>query len=170
MAQRKKMFEAVVHGIFLLLGLITVGCVLLITVYLIISGIPAIQKIGLVPFLTGKVWSSTSAEPKYGILPFILSSIYGTLGATLIGVPVGLLTAVFLSKAADPKVRTVVVTAIELLSGIPSVVFGLLGMQVLVPAVAKAFGKALGDSNSVYIRAEKARKADKKSPAKKSGK
>ena len=72
MAEMKKMFEAVVHGIFLLLGLITVGCVLLITVYLIISGIPAIQKIGLVPFLTGKVWSSTSAEPKYGILPFIL--------------------------------------------------------------------------------------------------
>ena len=138
------MFEAVVHGVFLLLGLITVGCVLLITVYLVISGIPAIQKIGLVPFLTGKVWSSTSAEPKYGILPFVLSSIYGTLGASLIGVPVGLLTAVFLSKAAAPGVRNVVVTAVELLSGIPSVVFGLLGMQVLVPAVAKVFGKASG--------------------------
>ena len=80
-------------------------------------------------------------RPEVGILPFILSSIYGTLGATLIGVPVGLLTAVFLSKAADPKVRTVVVTAIELLSGIPSVVFGLLGMQVLVPAVAKTFAR-----------------------------
>ena len=144
MAQRKKMFEAVVHGIFLLLGLITVGCVLLITVYLVISGIPAIQKIGLVPFLTGKVWSSTSAKPKYGILPFLLSSIYGTLGASLIGVPVGLLTAVFLSKAAAPGVRNVVVTAVELLSGVPSVVFGLLGMQVLVPAVAKVFGKASG--------------------------
>ena len=83
-------------------------------------------------------------RPKFGILPFILSSVYGTLGATLIGVPIGLLTAVFLSKAAGPKVRTVVVTAIELLSGIPSVVFGLLGMQVLVPAVAKTFGKASG--------------------------
>lgn len=89
MAQRKKMFEAVVHGIFLLLGLITVGCVLLITVYLVISGIPAIQKIGLVPFLTGKVWSSTSAEPKYGILPFILTSVYGTAGAIVLGVPIG---------------------------------------------------------------------------------
>ena len=81
---------------------------------------------------------------KYGILPFVLSSIYGTLGASLIGVPVGLLTAVSLSKAAAPGVRNVVVTAVELLSGVPSVVFGLLGMQVLVPAVAKVFGKASG--------------------------
>ncbi len=97
-----------------------------------------------VRFLLGTEWASTAADPKFGILPFILSSVYGTLGATLIGVPIGLLTAVFLSKAAGPKVRTVVVTAIELLSGIPSVVFGLLGMQVLVPAVAKTFGKASG--------------------------
>ncbi len=136
--------EAVMNFIFFLCGMLAVGCVVLITVYMIISGVPAIHKIGLFKFLLGTEWASTAADPKFGILPFILSSIYGTLGATLIGVPVGLLTAVFLSKAADPKVRTVVVTAIELLSGIPSVVFGLLGMQVLVPAVAKAFGKASG--------------------------
>ena len=134
MAQRKKMFEAVVHGIFLLLGLITVGCVLLITVYLIISGIPAIQKIGLVPFLTGKVWSSTSAEPKYGILPFILTSVYGTAGAIVLGV-----TAVYLSKVAPKKVRTVLEAAVSLLAGIPSVVYGLVGMLVLVPAIRKTF-------------------------------
>ena len=139
MAQRKKMFEAVVHGIFLLLGLITVGCVLLITVYLIISGIPAIQKIGLVPFLTGKVWSSTSAEPKYGILPFILTSVYGTAGAIVLGVPVGFLTAVYLSKVAPKKVRTVLEAAVSLLAGIPSVVYGLVGMLVLVPAIRKTF-------------------------------
>ena len=136
MAQRKKMFEAVVHGIFLLLGLITVGCVLLITVYLVISGIPAIQKIGLVPFLTGKVWSSTSAEPKYGILPFILTSVYGTAGAI---VPIGFLTAVYLSKVAPKKVRTVLEAAVSLLAGIPSVVYGLVGMLVLVPAIRKTF-------------------------------
>ena len=134
MTQRKKMFEAVVHGIFLLLGLITVGCVLLITVYLIISGIPAIQKIGLVPFLTGKVWSSTSAEPKYGILPFIL-----TAGAIVLGVPIGFLTAVYLSKVAPKKVRTVLEAAVSLLAGIPSVVYGLVGMLVLVPAIRKTF-------------------------------
>ena len=139
MAQRKKMFEAVVHGIFLLLGLITVGCVLLITVYLIISGIPAIQKIGLVPFLAGKVWSSTSAEPKYGILPFILTSVYGTAGAIVLGVPVGFLTAVYLSKVAPKKVRTVLEAAVSLLAGIPSVVYGLVGMLVLVPAIRKTF-------------------------------
>lgn len=139
MAQRKKMFEAVVHGIFLLLGLITVGCVLLITVYLIISGIPAIQKIGIVPFLTGKVWSSTSAEPKYGILPFILTSVYGTAGAIVLGVPIGFLTAVYLSKVAPKKVRTVLEAAVSLLAGIPSVVYGLVGMLVLVPAIRKMF-------------------------------
>ena len=139
MAQRKKMFEAVVHGIFLLLGLITVGCVLLITVYLVISGIPAIQKIGLVPFLTGKVWSSTSAEPKYGILPFILTSVYGTAGAIVLGVPIGFLTAVYLSKVAPKKVRTVLEAAVSLLAGIPSVVYGLVGMLVLVPAIRKTF-------------------------------
>ena len=139
MAQRKKWFEAIVHGIFLLLGLITVGCVLLITVYLIISGIPAIQKIGLVPFLTGKVWSSTSAEPKYGILPFILTSVYGTAGAIVLGVPIGFLTAVYLSKVAPKKVRTVLEAAVSLLAGIPSVVYGLVGMLVLVPTIRKAF-------------------------------
>ena len=139
MAQRKKMFEAVIHGIFLLLGLITVGCVLLITVYLIISGIPAIQKIGLVPFLTGKVWSSTSAEPKNGILPFILTSVYGTAGAIVLGVPIGFLTAVYLSKVAPKKVRTVLEAAVSLLAGIPSVVYGLVGMLVLVPAIRKTF-------------------------------
>ena len=139
MAQRKKMFEAVVHGIFLLLGLITVGCVLLITVYLVISGIPAIQKIGLVPFLTGKVWLSTSAEPKYGILPFILTSVYGTAGAIVLGVPIGFLTAVYLSKVAPKKIRTVLEAAVSLLAGIPSVVYGLVGMLVLVPAIRKTF-------------------------------
>ena len=148
MAQRKKMFEAVVHGIFLLLGLITVGCVLLITVYLIISGIPAIQKIGLVPFLTGKVWSSTSAEPKYGILPFILTSVYGTAGAIVLGVPIGFLTAVYLSKVAPKKVRTVLEAAVSLLAGIPSVVYGLVGMLVLVPTIRKVF--RLPDGASLF--------------------
>lgn len=148
MAQRKKMFEAVVHGIFLLLGLITVGCVLLITVYLIISGIPAIQKIGLVPFLTGKVWSSTSAEPKYGILPFILTSVYGTAGAIVLGVPIGFLTAVYLAKVAPKKVRTVLEAAVSLLAGIPSVVYGLVGMLVLVPTIRKVF--RLPDGASLF--------------------
>lgn len=137
--KKNRVFENVVHGIFLLLGLITVGCVLLITVYLIISGIPAIKEIGLVKFLFGKEWASTAVEPKFGILPFILTSVYGTAGAILIGVPVGFFTAVFLSKVAGKKVRSAMETAVSLLAGIPSVVYGLVGMLVLVPAVRSIF-------------------------------
>ena len=139
MKNRKRIFENVVHGIFLVLGLITVGCVLLITVYLIIAGIPAIREIGLWKFLFGKRWASTAAEPAYGILPFILTSIYGTAGAILLGVPVGFLTAVYLSKAANSRVKAVMQSAVSLLAGIPSVVYGLVGMLVLVPGVRKLF-------------------------------
>ena len=131
--------EDVVHGVFLFLGLITVVCVLLITVYLIVSGLPAILKIGLGKFLFGSEWASTAAEAKFGILPFILTSVYGTCGAILIGVPVGFLTAVFLSKMAPKKLRTVMESAVSLLAGIPSVVYGLVGMLVLVPGIRKLF-------------------------------
>lgn len=98
--KKNKVFETAVHGVFLLLGLITVGCVLLITVYLIVSGLPAIREIGLKDFLFGQEWASTAKEPKFGILPFILTSVYGTTGAIVIGVPVGFFTAVYLSKLA----------------------------------------------------------------------
>ena len=139
MKNRKRLMENAIHGIFLILGLITVGCVLLITVYLVISGIPAIRKIGVLKFLFGKKWASTAAQPQYGILPFILTSIYGTAGAIVIGVPVGFLTAVYLSKIAPPKVKTVIETAVSLLAGIPSVVYGLVGMMVLVPGIRILF-------------------------------
>ena len=136
---RKRAFEAAIHGIFLALGLITVGSVLLITAYLVISGIPAIGKIGAADFLLGRTWESTAAEPSFGILPFILSSVYGTAGAILVGVPVGFLTAVYLSKVAPARVRTVMGEAVSLLAGIPSVVYGLVGMLVLVPAIRSVF-------------------------------
>lgn len=139
MNNRKRLMENAIHGIFLVLGLITVGCVLLITVYLVISGIPAIRKIGVLKFLFGKKWASTAAQPQYGILPFILTSIYGTAGAIVLGVPVGFLTAVYLSKIAPPKVKTVIETAVSLLAGIPSVVYGLVGMMVLVPGIRTLF-------------------------------
>ena len=138
--------ERAIHGVFLLLGLITVGCVLLITVYLVISGIPAIRKIGLGKFLFGTVWASTAAEPQYGILPFILTSVYGTAGAIVIGVPIGFFTAVYLAKAASPRVRQVMEGAVSLLSGIPSVVYGLVGMLVLVPGIRRLFGVPDGAS------------------------
>ena len=137
--KKNKVFETAVHGVFLLLGLITVGCVLLITVYLIVSGLPAIREIGLKDFLFGQEWASTAKEPKFGILPFILTSVYGTTGAIVIGVPVGFFTAVYLSKLAGKRVRTVMESAVSLLAGIPSVVYGLVGMLILVPAVRKIF-------------------------------
>ncbi len=138
--QKKQALERVIHGVFLLLGLVTVGCVLLITIYLIVSGIPAIRKIGLVPFLFGKVWASTSkTNPQYGILPFILTSVYGTAGAIVLGVPIGFFTAVYLAKLAPPQLKSILSSAVSLLSGIPSVVYGLVGMLVLVPGIRKLF-------------------------------
>lgn len=139
MNNRKRLFENIIHGIFLVLGLISVGFVLLISVYLIISGIPAIGKIGIIDFLFGKTWASTAAEPSYGILPFILTSIYGTAGAILVGVPIGFLTSVYLAKIAPAKVKAVIESAVSLLAGIPSVVYGLVGMLVLVPGIRKVF-------------------------------
>ena len=144
--KKKNLIENIIHGIFLVLGLVTVGCVLLITVYLIISGIPAIREIGIVDFLFGKEWASTASEPKYGILPFILTSIYGTAGAILIGVPIGFFTAVYLAKLAPAKIKSVMESAVSLLAGIPSVVYGLVGMMVLVPGIRKIFNVPDGAS------------------------
>lgn len=146
MKKNNRLFENIIHGIFLTLGLITVGCVLLITVYLILSGIPAVKEIGLIDFIFGKEWASTAAVPKYGILPFILTSVYGTAGAIFIGVPIGFFTAVYLSKFANKKVRAVIEAAINLLAGIPSVVYGLVGMLVLVPAICEIFNVPDGAS------------------------
>ena len=131
--------ETLVHGVFLLLGLVTVGCVLLITVYLVVSGIPAIREIGLMDFLFGPTWASTAAEPKFGILSFILTSIYGTAGAIALGLPIGFLTAVYLAKMAPKAVKELIGQAVSMLAGIPSVVYGLVGMMVLVPGIRKLF-------------------------------
>ena len=142
----KNLIENTVHAIFLILGLVTVAAVLLITVYLIVSGIPAIREIGLSDFLFGRKWASTAATPSYGILPFILTSIYGTAGAICLGVPVGFMASVYLAKMAKPRVRAVVVEAVSLLAGIPSVVYGLVGMMVLVPGIRKVFNVPDGAS------------------------
>lgn len=145
-AQNNNLIENIIHGVFLIMGLITVGCVLLITVYLVISGIPAIHKIGLREFLLGRVWASTAAEPKYGILPFILTSVYGTAGAMLLGVPIGFFTAVYLAKFAPRAVKNSMQAAVGVLAGIPSVVYGLVGMLVLVPGIREIFGVPDGAS------------------------
>ena len=138
--------EQAIHLIFLLCGIVAVGFVLCISVYLVISGLPAIREIGLTKFLFGKVWAPTNATtgPQFGILPFLLTSVYGTAGALLLGVPVGLMTAIFLAKAAPPKLAAVIRTAVQLLAGIPSVVYGLVGMIVLVPAIRNLFHLSSG--------------------------
>lgn len=139
-----KVIDRIMQGVFLFCGLVTVACVLVITVYLVVSGLPAIDEIGIIKFLFGKVWASTASNPTYGILPFILTSIYGTFGAIILGVPIGFFTAVYLSKVAPLAVKKSVGFVVSLLASIPSVVYGLVGMLVLVPAIRKAFNLADG--------------------------
>lgn len=134
--------ENALHGLFLFCGFVSVAFVLLISVYLIISGIPAIHKIGPIKFLFGTTWKS--GQNQFGILPFILTSVYGTAGAVILGIPIGIFTAMFLAKAAPPRIASVIQGAVELLAGIPSVVYGLVGMTVLVPGVQKAFHLSSG--------------------------
>ena len=148
MKQKLRPMELIMNLLFFICGFIAIVFVLFISISLIISGIPAIQEIGLVDFLFGQEWASTAAEPKFGILPFILTSVYGTCGAIIIGVPVGFMTAVFLAKVASPRLAAVVRPAVDLLAGIPSVVYGLIGMMVLVPAVREAFD--LPDGASLF--------------------
>lgn len=142
----RKALENVIHLVFLLCGIVAVGFVLVISVYLIISGLPAIRQIGLFRFLFGQVWdpTNTTTGAEYGILPFILTSVYGTAGAMVIGVPIGLMTAIFLAKLAPPRAAAVIRTAVQLLAGIPSVVYGLVGMIVLVPLIRTTFSLGSG--------------------------
>ncbi len=146
MNKRKELLERGMQLLFLLCGIVAVAFVLVLSVYLILSGVPAIREIGLWRFLFGKTWAptATTVEPSFGILPFLLSSVYGTAGACLLGVPIGILTAVCLAKAAPPKVASAIGTAVQLLAGIPSVVYGLIGMIVLVPAIQKTFRLSSG--------------------------
>ena len=146
MSNKKKLFEDVMHAIFLILGLVCVASVLIISIYLIISGIPAIKEIGLFDFLFGTKWETSGADQAFGILPFILTSIYGTCGAIIIGAPIGFFCAVYLSKFAPLWLRNMTERAVGILAGIPSVVYGLVGMLVLVPAIRKIFSVPDGAS------------------------
>lgn len=147
---RKKIIdtEKIAYWIFLILGVMNVGFVLMICVYLVLAGTPAIAKIGPIDFLFGKEWASTAAQPKFGILPFILTSVYGTVGAIVIGLPLGFFSAVYLAKMAPKKVRLIVEPIVDLLAGIPSVVYGFIGMLVLVPAIQEIF--SLPDGSGLF--------------------
>ena len=142
----KHVIERVMNTVFFICGMVSIAAVLLITIYMVIAGLPAILEIGPIDFLFGQVWQSTAADPQFGILPFIMTSVWGTLGAVVIGVPFGLCTAIFLSKLAPPKLAAIVHPAVELLAGIPSVVYGLIGMMVLVPGVMNLFDLKSGST------------------------
>jgi len=134
-----KLIEKIMNCIFMVCGMLAVLFVMLITIFLIISGVPAIKEIGFFDFMFGKEWVSTAANPSYGILPFIMTSVYGTLGAIIIGVPIGLMCAVFLAKTSPDKIGNIVRNVVDLLAGIPSVVYGLVGMIIIVPFVREVF-------------------------------
>ena len=134
-----KAIERVMNAVFTVCGFVTLAFVLFITVFLLLSGLPAIGKIGVFRFLFGTVWKPTAESPLYGILPFLLTSVYGMLGAILLGVPLGVLCAVHLAKMLPKRVSDIFSAAVELLSGIPSVVYGLVGMILIVPLVRSVF-------------------------------
>ena len=131
--------EKSMNIIFTFCGFLAVAFVILITGFLLTSGMPAIGKIGITDFLFGTEWASTASTPSYGILPFILTSVYGTIGAIIIGVPLGLMCAIFVAKMVNDKIGKLVRSSVDLLSGIPSVVYGLVGMIIIVPMVREAF-------------------------------
>ena len=140
----KQAKERIMQAVFALCACVSILAVILICVFLFANGIPGIAKIGPLKFFTGTTWKP--GNDKYGIMPMIMGSIYVTGGAILIGVPIGLLTAVYMAKFCNKKLYRVMKPATELLAGIPSVVYGFFGIKVLVPMVRQLFG---GDGSSI---------------------
>ena len=134
----KKYSEKIMHVVFLIAACASILAVILICAFLFVNGIPTIGKIGLGNFALGKIWMPKSGI--FGIFPMIIGSIYVTAGAILVGVPVGILAAIYMAKFCNEKVYKIVKPAVDLLAGIPSVVYGFFGMVVLVPAFRNIFG------------------------------
>lgn len=128
----KEMLAQIVFIICAVIAILAVGS---ITAYMILKGTPALKEVGVLDLLFGSVWKPTASEPSYGILYIILSSVVGTGAAVLIGVPIGLYTAVFLSELAEKRLGNIVGGAVELLAAIPSVIYGLIGMMILNPVM-----------------------------------
>ena len=135
----RKCSDRIALSVFTVLGYLNIVFVAVICLYLLISGVPAIFKIGFTDFIFGTKWASTASEPYFGIMPFILTSVYGTVGAIILGLPVGFFTSAYLAKFAPKRLKAAVESVVDLLAGIPSVVFGFIGMLVLVPGIQKIF-------------------------------
>lgn len=142
----KSFMEILMRIIFTVCGFAAVAAVGAITIYMIIAGTPAIFKVGIAEMLFGTEWAPTAAEPSFGIAYIILTSVAGTGAAIAIGVPIGLLTAVFMSETASPNVYKAVKPAVELLAGIPSIVYGLLGLLIINPLMGKLEGIMFSNS------------------------
>ncbi len=136
----KKYFEKVMGGVFFLTALASVIAVMLICIFLFANGFPAIAKIGASNFLLGQKWAPGDVPASFGIFPMILGSLYITAGAILIGVPIGILTAVFMSKYCPKRLYKILKPATELLAGIPSVVYGFFGLVMIVPLIRSVLG------------------------------
>ena len=136
--------SSIFEKIFLFCAVVSIISVVVISLYMIISGFPAIKEVGLFNFLFGTEWNPTGKNPSFGILPMILSSICATLGAIIIGVPVGVLTAVFLSEIANKKMANFIRPFIEILAGVPSVIYGFVGLILVGPFIANVFGLSYG--------------------------
>lgn len=134
-----KASDRVMATFFVICGFASIALVVIITAFLVSSGVPAIHEVGFKDFMFGKVWTPTSENAQFGILPFILSSFYATIAAVVLSVPLGILTAVFITKFAGEKLASLLSSAVEMLAGIPSVVYGLLGMIYVVPTVRNVF-------------------------------
>jgi phosphate transport system permease protein len=146
MQMKMQMKEIIMKYVFLAAALTTILAVLLICVFLFANGVPAMKEIGLFDFLTGKQWSPGNVPPSFGILPMIVGSISITTGAILFGVPIGVLTAIFLAHYCPHGIYRYIKPAVELLAGIPSVIYGFFGLVVLVPLTRELFG---GNGNSI---------------------
>ncbi len=147
--KKRKLQERIIEAIFLICAAISILSVIVITIYVFAKGSPAIFKVGVLNFLFGAVWQPEANQ--FGILPMIVSSVLGTIGAVVIGVFIGLFTAVFLAELAPKKLAEVIRPAVELLAGIPSVVFGFFGLMVLAPIISKYFGGAGNSLLAVII-------------------
>jgi phosphate transport system permease protein len=146
--QKKKgiSYEKAIELVFAVSAFLMVFSVIVICVYIFAAGVPPILKIGVSKFIFGTKWTPTYSEPQYGILPMILASVYGMLGAVVIGVPIGVFTAVMLAEIAPGRIAGVFKAAIELLAGIPSVVYGFFGLTVIVPFIRVHLGSPTGTS------------------------
>src|SRR5690554_6913839 len=143
---KKNFLEKFMEIVFFISASASIISVVLICVFMFAGGIPSIKEIGLFDFLLGRKWSPSNVPPQFGIFPMIVGSIYVTLGAVIIGVPIGVLTVVFLSKFCPKKIYRFIKPAVNLMAGIPSIVYGFFGMVVIVPLISNVFG---GNGNSI---------------------